>query len=167
MSYAVPSPLCPYQLLSSPHACQFIPDLGLCACCPPATPHSTPLQAGTHCSHIFMKLVSSSYVYLKDHLLREASLTTQDNNERAEKGRAGEERASETSERNSDFNLRQVENLRRVLSAGRGMGLVGRNGKGGGVVRMAPPAHHSQRQSKSWRWLLFSWSVVSDTFLTP
>ena len=64
--------------------------------------------------HIFMKLVSSSYVYLNDHLLREASLTTQDNNEGGEKGRARSERASETLERNSDFNLRQVENLRRV-----------------------------------------------------
>ena len=81
-----------------------------------------------------MKLVSSSYVYLNDHLLREVSLTTQDNNEGAEKGRAGEERAPETLERNSDFNPRQVENLRRVLSTGRGMGQEGRNGNGGGVV---------------------------------
>ena len=64
--------------------------------------------------HIFTKLVSSSYGYLNDHLLREASLTTQDNSERGEKGKARSERASETLERNSDFNLRQVENLRRV-----------------------------------------------------
>ena len=61
-------------------------------------------------------------------------MTTQDSNEEGEKGRARSEGTSETLERNSDFNLRQVENLRRVLSAGRGMGREGRDGEGGRVV---------------------------------